>query len=102
MPYMGGVAQKETPPIARARNDALVHLEVGKPAEIAQSYPDAGPGIEHSAQFGCCWKFALCFSVVAIDENKPAVPAFERLSARAQADSGVGEQVSYELAQETS
>jgi hypothetical protein len=37
---MGGVAQQKPPPIAQALNHALLHLEPGKPAEIAQSHID--------------------------------------------------------------
>jgi len=49
-----------------------VHLELGNPAEIAQSHVHAGPGIEQRAQFSCRGQFALRFSLVAIDENQPA------------------------------
>ena len=70
---MGGIAQQEAPPVAQALDHALVHLERGNPAEIAQPHLDAGPGSRAARPTRRLSEVALRISLVAIDKNQPAV-----------------------------
>ena len=70
---MGSVTQQEAPPIGQAFDHALMHLERRYPAEIGQPHIDTDPGIEQSAQVGCCRKPMPRIGIVAIDKDEPAV-----------------------------
>jgi hypothetical protein len=85
---MAGIAQQETPPIARALSGAPVHLEIGNPSEIVQANVDADARIEQCAQLVRGRKLASCISLVAIDENEPAVVRQWREQPRRVGDEG--------------